>query len=62
MTDATEADEVYLLFLWDGNTQGQHDVLGAFTNEDAAKQAAESVDSLGHLHIDSVPLNQEIEL
>ena len=58
----TEQETVYLLFLWDGNTHGQHDVLGAFTNEDAAKQAAESVDTLGHLHIDSVPLNEEIEL
>lgn len=54
--------EVYLLFLWDGNSQGHHDVIGAFTDEDAAKQAAEDVDTFGHVHVDSVPLNQVIEL
>ncbi|EMA47971.1 hypothetical protein [Halococcus saccharolyticus] len=54
--------EVYLLFLWDGNSQGTHDVIGAFTNEDAAKQAAEDVDTFGSVHVDSVPLNQVIDL
>jgi hypothetical protein len=38
---------VHLLFKRGGNTKGRHDVLGAFTNRGAAKQAAEDVDTFG---------------